>query len=169
MHSIWVSKLRYGLQLCTKVMTSEEETRSSSLKALQLTQNRMLRAINGSRVKDKVNVKSMLDKFNLLSVNQLSAQIKLTEVWKSENVEGYALSFEPYKRPRPNQDLISDLSLRPRANRIYNDIARLQISKHSFNIDAARLWNLAPREITSANSLSAAKAAILIHVKSFPI
>ena len=67
-HSLWVSKLRYGLQLCIKVLTKEEEKRSSSLKALQLTQNRMLRAINGTKIKDRVSIKLMLVKFNLLSV-----------------------------------------------------------------------------------------------------
>ena len=39
----------------------------------------------------------MLDKFKLLSVNQLSAEIKLTEVWKSINVDKCQLELEPYK------------------------------------------------------------------------
>ena len=129
----------------------------------------MLRAINGTKIKDRVSVKSMLSKFNLLSVNQLAAQIKLTEVWKAKNVEDYALSFDPYKRPHPVQDVNLEIPLRPRTNRVYDDYSRLQISKQSFNIDAARLWNLAPREVTTAVSLSAAKSAILIHVKSFPV
>ena len=119
-HSLWVSKLRYGLQLCTKVTIKDDEKRSTSLKALQLTQNRMLRAINGTKIKDRVSVKSMLSKFNLLSVNQLAAQIKLTEVWKAKNVEDYALSFDPYKRPHLVQDVNLEISLRPHTNRVYD-------------------------------------------------
>ena len=85
-HSLWTSKLRYGLQLYTSVQLNSEETKSSTMKSLQLTQNRLLRMLNGTRVAEKVSIKTMLNKFELLSVNQLSAQIKLTEVWKSINV-----------------------------------------------------------------------------------
>ena len=90
-HSLWVSKLRYGLQLCTKVQILNDDTKSTAMKSLQQTQNRMLRAINNSKIKDRVSVTSMLNKFNLLSVNQLTAQIKLTEVWKSVNIKDYAI------------------------------------------------------------------------------
>ena len=45
------------------------------MKALQVTQNCMLRAINGSKISDKVSTESMLKKFNFLSVNQLAASI----------------------------------------------------------------------------------------------
>ena len=129
----------------------------------------MLRTINGSKVRDRVSVKSMLAKFDLLSVNQLAAQIKLTEVWKAKNVENYALSLDPYKRPHPEQDVNPEKLLRPRTNRVYNDSSRFQISKQSFNIDAARLWNLAPQTITNSVTLSAAKSAILKHVKTLPV
>ena len=87
-HSLWISKLRYGLQLCLKVRLTEADTKSSISKALQKTQNRMLRAISGAKVKDHVSIKSMLEKHNLLSVNQLAAKIKLMEVWKMLNKEG---------------------------------------------------------------------------------
>ena len=127
----------------------------------------MLRAINGTKIKDRVTVKSMLKKFGLLSVNQLSAQIKLVEVWKARNVEGYALSFDPYQQQ--NIDTESQHNLRPKNNRVLNDTARLKISKQSFNVDAARLWNQAPIEITSAATLASAKLAILKFAKSLPI
>ena len=86
------------------------------MKALQLTQNRMLRAINGTRIKDRVSIKVMLDKFNLLSVNQLAAQIKLTEVWKAANVEVYAISLDPYRPIRSELDADITHDLRPRTN-----------------------------------------------------
>ena len=79
-HCLWVSKLRYGLQLCTKVRLAESDPTPVLLKSLQVTQNRLLRALNNSRIKDRISVKSMLDKFGLLSVNQLAAKIKLVEV-----------------------------------------------------------------------------------------
>ena len=135
------------------------------MKSLQLTQNRMLRALNNSKIKDKISIASMLKKFKLLSVNQLAASIKLTEVWKSVNIPNYPILLEPY-----NQTTTSpNLDLRPRPNRIFNDSSRLQISKYSFNVDSARLWNLAPPEVRSASTLGSAKTAILTFVKSLPV
>ena len=54
----------------------------------------------------------MPDKFKILSVNQLAAKIKIIEVWKIINKEGYPLSLDPY-----NQNLQA-LELRPQHNRI---------------------------------------------------
>ena len=164
-HSLWISKLCYGLQLFTKVVVTEEERRSASLKSLQLTQNRLLRALNNTRIKDRISIKSMLEKFGLLSVNQLAAQIKLLEVWKSINVEGNPTKLEPYC----TDQLSRTHTLRPKSNRIFNDTARLEISKSSFNIDAARLWNGAPPDVQAATSLESAKRSILNYVKKFPI
>ena len=68
---------------------------------------------------NQIGVNSMLEKFSLLSANQLSAQIQ--EVWKSVNIVGYALSLEPY-----NDHLTSSGHLlRQKNNRIFNDTARL--------------------------------------------
>ena len=164
-HSLWVSKLRYGLQLCTKVQHSTEERKCTAMKSLQLTQNRMLRAINNSKIKDKISIVSMLKKFNLLSVNQLAASIKLTEVWKSLNVVDYPLQLDPYNQTTATLSL----DLRPKPSRVFNDSARLQISKYSFNVDSARLWNQAPPEVTSAPTLDAAKSAIKTYANSLPV
>ena len=40
----------------------------------------MLRVMDGSRILEKRSIKKMLDKFNMLSVNQIVAPIKLTEI-----------------------------------------------------------------------------------------
>ena len=164
-HSLWMSKLRYGLQLCTKVRQSELSTKTEFTKSLQLTQNRMLRVINNSRIKDKISVSHMLKKFNLLSVNQLAAQIKLQEVWKSINIDKYGITLEPYNEHVDP----SGRTLRLKSNRTFNDTSRLVLAEHSFTIDAAKLWNNAPVEVTSAKCLSHAKRTILVHVKTLPI
>ena len=109
----------------------------------------------------------MLTKFNLLSVNQLAAQIKLTEVWKASNVENYAITLEPYKLPRADNGVLHNL--RHQANRVFNDSSRLRISKQSFSVDAARLWNLAPISVKLAPTIGAAKSAILAHAKTLPV
>ena len=164
-HSLWISKLRYGLQLCTKVRLSNDDPKSENLKALQLTQNRMLRMINNNRIKDMISTKSILEKFGLMSVNQTAASIKLVEVWKSINQEGYPITFEPYNTNLSNQNH----NLRPQSKRVLKDNCRLKKCESSFSIDAARLWNEAPKEITDAPNLGAAKAAVRRFCKTLPL
>ena len=166
-HCLWVSKLRYGLQLCTSVQLHHQEQKTMTMKTLQITQNRLLRVLNKTRVADKVSIKSMLDKFKLLSVNQLSAEIKLIEVWKSINIDKCPIKLEPYN-PIQNASA-SRPQLRPKQTRVFKDTTRLKLSKCIFNIDAARIWNMAPIEIKTANSISCAKSAIKLFCKSLPV
>ena len=154
-------------QVQNQVQITNDERKCIAMKSLQLTQNRMLRAINGSKIKDRISISSMLTKFNLLSVNQLAAQIKLTEVWKSQNVPGYPIIMDPYNQGATIPT--TTLHLRPKPTRTFNDSSRLMVSKYSFIVDSARLWNLAPPEITMAATLNLAKKAILAHVKSLPV
>ena len=107
----------------------------------------------------------MLDKFGLLFVNQLAASIKLVEVWKSFNQEGYPIKLEPYNHNLQNQTH----DLRPQPNRVLNDSCRLRKFESSFVIDAARIWNAAPKEITCAPSLNIAKNAVRLFCKSLPV
>ena len=107
----------------------------------------------------------MLEKFGLLSVNQLAAKIKLEEVWKSINKEGYPIKLEPYKLDQCEQKY----DLRPKSNRTFNDSFRLKKSEHSFNIDAARLWNAAPIDIRTATTLNIAKKLINSFCQSLPV
>ena len=67
---IWMSKLRYGLQLKHKVTLTEEDKKTKNLKATQRAQNKVLRLLGGSRMKDKKSMQTMLEKPNI-SPNQL--------------------------------------------------------------------------------------------------
>ena len=71
--SLWMSKLRYGLQLCAKVRMNEEETTNQYVKATQIAQNKMLRLLEYSKISNRRRIKDMLEKHDLLSVNQTSA------------------------------------------------------------------------------------------------
>ena len=97
----------------------------------------------------------------------MAAQIKLTEVWKVENIDNYAISLDPYNQHRLNPEAGPNLRAWP--NRIFNDSSRLKISQQSFSVDEARLWNQAPTTVREAPTLGTAKAAILTHVRSLPV
>ena len=50
-----------------------------------MAQNKMLRLLDNSKLKDRRSTKHKLEKLDLLSVNQTVAQIKLVEVWMAMN------------------------------------------------------------------------------------
>ena len=124
--------------------------------------------LNGTKIKDKVSIGTMLKKFNLLSVNQLAAKIKLIEVWKTINRLNYPLGLvDPYKPTSlTNQQ---NYDLRGQTNRIFNDSCKFKKSEYSFHIDAARLWNATPTNVRDSPSLEIAKRAFDTFCKSLPI
>ena len=71
--SIWVSKLRYGLQLYSEVRTSNEQPTSQIMKELQKSQNKLLRVLTGKKVSDRIKIDEMLKSLQMMSVNQIAA------------------------------------------------------------------------------------------------
>ena len=96
-NSLWMSKLRYGLQICSRVRCTDLEPKTNNMRIAQITQNKMLRFLVGAEKKEHNRIKDMLETVDLPSVNQLAATIKLTETWKAVNVENYPVSLLPIK------------------------------------------------------------------------
>ena len=53
----------------------------------------MLRVLDRTRIVDRKSTKSLLVEQNMLSVNQMAAQIKLMEMWKSTNDPQYLIKM----------------------------------------------------------------------------
>ena len=153
---IWMSKLRYGLQLCNQVRLKPEDPSNSLLDAVQVAQNKMLRMLDRVSLREHVTSLSLLKKYNLPSVNQLAAQIKLTECWKIDNIKHYPLKLE---NNNPNK-VESDRVIRPSSVKKWKDEAKTAAAKLSFSRDAAKLWNSAPEAIKRASTLNIAKIEI---------
>ena len=113
-------------------------------KVIQSVQNDLLRALNGTKTKDKVSIKSMLEKFNLMSVNQINAQIKLLEIWKST-------------------------STRACTKGRLCELGKTSVVQNTCISDAKKLWNRAPAIITTCESMYIAKKEIKKFVKNLPI
>ena len=107
--SIYMSKVRYGLQLMGKIRWTEEDTRQGIFKELQKTQNKLLRFLNKSKISDKIPQSVILEKLNMLSINQLNAKIKLTKMWKADNSLNYSMVI---KKSQPKDDMRGVLNLR---------------------------------------------------------
>ena len=116
----------------------------------------MLRFLAGCKIKDKVSIKSLLEKFSFLSVNQLNAQIKLMEAWKATHVPSYPFQILDNNPKR----LISEREVRATTTKKWKDHAKTKAARESMSIDCARLWNFAPPEVTNAVNLAAAKREI---------
>ncbi len=62
----------------------------------QRLQNKMLRILDGALVSDRKSTKTLSE--NMLSVNQIAAQIKLTEMWKASNDPQYPIKMRTRER-----------------------------------------------------------------------
>jgi hypothetical protein len=59
-----------------------------------VTQNKFASFMSGKSVLDKIAAKEIFRKQNMLSINQINAQRKLSKVWKLQNILGYPTQCE---------------------------------------------------------------------------
>ena len=160
---IFTSKIRYGLQLLGKVRLNFQDPVCADLREIQLIQNKLLRTLNGTKIKDRVSTVSLLTKFAMLSVNQLNAQVKLLEMWKVVIVDDYPLLIKQQKIPA------TGMSTRASQKGRLIEIGKSNTTLNTSTSDAIRIWNLSPVSVTEAKTLYQAKDAIKIYVKCLPI
>ena len=134
----------------------------SDFKAIQLVQNKLLRTLNGTKIKDKVSISSMLDKFSMLSVNQLNAGIKLLEMWKALKVDNYPLKIKSQYHNEEGINTRADMAGRP------IEIGKSVLTQKTSVSDAIHLWNKAPINFAECSSIHQVKRAIKSYVKSLP-
>ena len=65
-----------------------------TLDDLQKAQNKLFSLLNNTRIKDKIKTSFIARDLKMLSVNQINAQVKLTEMWKASNVVNYPINAE---------------------------------------------------------------------------
>ena len=161
--SLWTSKLRYGLQIWADVRMEESCPSNYLVNEAQKSQNKLLRILSNKKLSDRVSTKKLLESNQMLSVNQLSAQIKLTEMWKAKYVEDYPIKFACQTTG------VNARETRGNAIGKMIETAKSTKSKASFCGDAPRIWNKAPLVITMAKSLSIAKKEIKKFCFTLPI
>ena len=160
---IFTSKIRYGLQLIGKARTMKEDAISADLWAIQLVQNKLLRLLNKSQVKDRISTTSLLKKFGMLSVNQLNAQVKLLEMWKSQNIADYPLKVG---RQEKNENTCTT---RASTQRKLIELGRSTTAKGSSTGDAIRIWNMAPKDIKDSRTVYHVKERFKAYAKTLPV
>ena len=162
---LFTSKLRYGLQLMGKVRKSEDDPKNAELQAIQKIQNKLARLMNNAKISDRISSSTLLQNLGMLSVNQLNAQIKLSEMWKATNLPNYPTKFT-------SQDSVqgyTSCSTRACSNGRLMEEGKKTLTLKTFKSDASRLWNSAPMEIKACSTLASAKKEIKKFVKLLPV
>ena len=72
---------------------SNEDHEQKLIGSIQVAQNKLARFQNGNKLSDKIPTKTIFKELNILSVNQINAQIKLLEIWKSFQSETYLMKW----------------------------------------------------------------------------
>ena len=66
---IFLSKIRYGIQLMGKVRTSESDPSCTDMDNIQKVQNKLLRMMTNTKLEDKISTRNLLTQMNMMSVN----------------------------------------------------------------------------------------------------
>ena len=77
--SIWMPKLRYGLQLCNQVRMKPDDPENQNMKTAQVAQNKMLRMLDGVSLKEHISSRSLLQ--NITCPLLINWQVKSSS-WK---------------------------------------------------------------------------------------
>ena len=127
------SRIEYCLGAFSHIYLDQSQScpKSEIMKMLQKVQNDLLRIITKSKLKDKVPIKSLLNRLDILSVNQLAAKQILNTAWSFINYKIEPMS-EILQGTQRNESLrsVTNCLLNPDTN-----------DRFSFAFQAKLLWN----------------------------
>ena len=103
----------------------------------------MLRLLDGSRIRDRRNVGDMLEKFDMLSINQILAQIKLLEAWKASKDENDPIHMKKKDRTEGEEPARNTRACRREEEMIEG--GKMKQAEYSFMRDTRKMWNRAPK------------------------
>ena len=112
---------------------------------------------------DKINTQTLLTNVNMLSVNQLNAQIKINDVWKAVHDSSHPLKIEKIHHAS------TSFLTRAEAKGDLKEFGKTVIVQSTFLSDACHIWNKCPKDIKECDTLWKAKKAIRKYVASLPI
>ena len=160
---IFTSKIRYGLQMMGKVRMKESDPTNKDFESIQKVQNKLLRMLTNTKLLDMISTQSLLQKTNMMSVNQMNCQIKIQEIWKALNIPAYPIDI---LRQTPHDN---GPATRAGSSGRLIEAGHSLISQKTCINDAVRLWNQLPIAITKCNSLAQIKTQAKMFAKTLPI
>ena len=136
------------------VQIEDGDPLSGSISELRKVFNDCLRLLSGKVISDEVSIKSMLEDLGWLSLNQLAAETRLIEAWKTVHLDDYCLKdilklrHEGSYNTRSSQVDFLDTGVED------------MYGSAGFVNQTAKLWNKSPNSIKEAQTLSLAKSEI---------
>ena len=126
-----MSRLQYCISIFGNSYTKDDNVCANSqhMKELQKCQNDYLRLLTKTRIRDRVSIETLLDKTNLLSVNQITAKHQLMNAWSiiQNDIEPMASTL----KGRTNENL------RSASNKYINPSSKCTMG---FSNQVKRLW-----------------------------
>ena len=165
---IFMSKLRYGLALFGPVKLKEQESECGTTQKLKVAFNKVLRLICGKKLRDKEPIEKMLKETGWLSLNQLSAEGRLIELWKAiNNPESPLTKLVKIKQSQVETRAAAKKTVEqyPKEGQEMNK----KLEGCSFRHTSAKVWNSAPKEISEATTLEQVKPLIRKYVEKLPL
>ena len=80
-----------------------EESEQKLLGSIQVAQNKLARFLNGNKLMDKIPTEQIYKELNLPTVNQINAQIKLIDVWKSQKSNSHPTQWSRRNDTNPER------------------------------------------------------------------
>ena len=160
---IFCSVLRYELAIFCPIRILDKDPNSTSIEGIKVIHHDVLRLLCNSKRSSHRSIESMLEQLGWLSITQLSAEIRLVEVWKGLNKENYCLS-ELFEKAESNNGITRSAGL----NKL-KTVFKSKIRENSFAFPSVQLWNSSPADITTETRESRVRKAIRNYVKTLPI
>ena len=161
---IFMSILRYGLPVFCPVRIREEEPKHNSIDKIRVVFNDCLRLLTNHKRKEHVKIEDMLTQLGWLSINQLCAETRLIEAWKSEHLENYCIGDMLIRKEKS-----SHMNTRSNKQTTFKSGQHDKFTNGSFMQRTAEIWNQAPKGVKEATELPQAKRAIRTFVKTLPL
>ena len=159
---LFSSILRYALGLFCPIRLKDTDPQHSSINGIKVIYNDVLRLLCGSKRENRKPIEEMLQETGWLSINQLSCEIRLIEVWKSLNFDNYCLS-DLFEKVVTAQQTRNSNKIRLKCG------FKTKLRENSFQYPSVQIWNSAPISVTAAQTESAARSAIRTFVQTLPL
>ena len=159
-----MSILRYALPIFCPVRMTEEDPKSSSMDKIRVVFNNCLRLLTNHKRKEHVRIEDMLKQLGWLSINQLCAETRLIEAWKSANLENYSIGDILIRKEKS-----SHMNTRSNSQTLFKSGNKDKFTNASFAQRTEEIWNQAPIGVREATQLPQAKRAIRTFVQTIPL
>ena len=156
--------LRYGLPVYCPLRLTDEDPNNGSIDKLKVIFNDCLRLLTKRKRQDHGRISDMLEELGWLSINQLCAETRLVEAWKTTHQVSYCMKDILHVKEK-NQHIHT----RSNDHTLLETGPRNKFANGSFVQKTAQIWNMAPRKVKDATTMFQAKRAIREYVKTLPL